>query len=258
MNSPPAPCLPPNSNASRDIISAAKLIRYSINIPHHRSFAPMDKLRRRRWKKPRVHSSSNHPCTRQDAELEQEVDSFLNWGVTRSREPQWRFKVNDGDSDSGVKDSLAEQSNPKSIANQRKTNVIVKQNASLPALLHFREIGFSRVEKKFGNRRASSSATWKSRLLHQPFSASVAPPTMHSSSSASQSQWNALQFSTPTYYGKYNNINSFGDDATISCTGMGAMDNVNDAIIHLHRHSWRPYTRHKIPFAKLRTPISDA
>jgi len=192
------------------------------------------------------------------------VDSFLNWGVTRSREPQWRFKVNDGDSDSGVKDSLAEQSNPKSIANQRKTNVIVKQNASLPALLHLREIGFSRVEKKFGNRRASSSATWKSRLLHQPFSASVAPPTMHSSSSASQSQWNALQFSTPTYYGKYSNINSVevSGDATRSYTGI-AMDNadtadVNDAIIHLHRHSWRPYTRHKIPFAKLRTPISDA
>ena len=192
------------------------------------------------------------------------MDSFLNWGVTRSREPQWRFKVNDGDSDSGVKDSLAEQSNPKSIANQRKTNVIVKQNASLPALLHLREIGFSRVEKKFGNRRASSSATWKSRLLHQPFSASVAPPTMHSSSSASQSQWNALQFSTPTYYGKYSNINSVevSGDATRSYTGI-AMDNadtadVNDAIIHLHRHSWRPYTRHKIPFAKLRTPISDA
>lgn len=192
------------------------------------------------------------------------MDAFLNyWGAAHSRERQWRFNVNDGDGDcdGDGKDLSTEQANSNSVAKQQYVDVNVKQNASLPVLLHLREIGFSWVEKKFGRR--ASSATWKSRLLHQPISASIVPPTIHSSSaSQSQSQWNALQFSTPTYYGKYSNINSDSEYATISCTGMGAMDNadaaeMNDAI-HLHRHSWRPYTQHKIPFSKLRTSISDA
>ena len=221
--------------------------------------------RRRRRKKP------VDRCTRQDAELDKEVDDFLNdWSSEEHpRKRPWRynydFNAGDGGGCGGVKgeDSLTAHTevNGAVAANQRHSDVDVKKNVSVPTLLRLREIGSTRFDQ-FGSRRASFSATWKSRLLHQPYITSAAS-TMSArqlySLSTSQSQWNALQFSMPTYYGNYNNISSINDGAAttsfIFATGKGTSIPDNDL---LQRFTWRPYTQRKIPFSKLRTPISDA
>ncbi len=224
---------------------------FTIRTTQHKMTTIMDKPRRRRRKNPKLHryvnsrTSSTNDIIQQDAELEQEVDAFLNWGVTHPRKRQRRH-------------------NTDSSKNNANCDGDVDENRSLPVLLHFREIGFSRFNK-FG-RRASSATSWKSRLLHQPIiSASTRPePPLHSLSS-SQSQWNSLQFSTPTYYGKYSNINSCIDGTKTTSCSIEKKGLLNDFIgadlndnIYLQRHTWRPYTQHKIPFSKLGTPISDA
>ena len=204
--------------------------------PSTHNMKTMDKPRRRRWKNPKlqrnIHSRTSSTI-RQDAELEQEVDSFLYSGVTHPRKRQRRHNTD---------------SSKNTCAN--RDGDVVDDNRSLPVLLHFREIGFSRFYK-VGRRESSAKTSWKSRLLHQPIlSASTRPePSLHSLS-ASQSQWNSLQFSTPTYYGKYSNINACIDGTKTTSCSIGE--------IHLQRHTWRPYTQHKIPFSKIGTPISDA
>jgi hypothetical protein len=224
----------------------------------------MDNHRRRRRKKP------VDRCTRQDAELDQEVDDFLNdWSSEEHpRKRPWRytydyFNAGDGGGCGGVKgkDSLPAQTevNGAVAAKQRHSNIDIKKKSSLPTLLRLREIGSTRFDQ-FGSRRSSTSATWKSRLLHQPYIASAESTTsahQFYSLSSSQSQWNALQFSMPTYYGNYNNISSINEGAatTSSATGKGSIVPDND---HLLRFTWRPYSQRKIPFSKLRTPISDA
>lgn len=215
--------------------------------------------RRRRRKKP------VDRCTRQDAELDKEVDDFLNdWSSEEHpRKRPWRynydFNAGDGGGCGGVKgkDSLPAQTevNGAVAANQRHSDVDVKKNVSVPTLLRLREIGSTRFDQ-FGSRRASFSATWKSRLLHQPYITSAESTTSARqlySLSTSQSQWNALQFSMPTYYGEYNNISLINEGAatTFRATGKGSS-------VPVQRFTWRPYTQRKIPFSKLRTPISDA
>jgi hypothetical protein len=205
--------------------------------------------------------------------LDQEVDDFLNdWSSEEHpRKRPWRytydyFNAGDGGGCGGVKgkDSLPAQTgvNGAVAAKQRHSNIDIKKHSSLPALLRLREIGSTRSEQ-FGSRRASNSAAWKSRLLHQPYITSAESTTsarerQRYSLPTSQSQWNALQFSMPTYYGEYNNISSINDGAaSTSCTTVSGNSSVPDND-HLQRFTWRPYTQRKIPFSKLRTPISDA
>lgn len=120
---------------------------------------------------------------------------------------------------------------------------------ALPHLLQLRELG-------------TSTKNWKTlllkRLISSPSSARLdekkqteryacldrlAVP-IHPSSA--NSKWNALQYSAPTYYYDPNNRTSIVGDG------------YEDVIKKYKRKAWRPYTKQRIPFSYLKTPITDA
>ena len=112
-------------------------------------------LRRRRRKKnatSKPHTAiSNIPSSdinRQDAELEREVDSYLNWGRDRENKRKRQKRVY-----SCVEDSLPGKVEVNDNANDDKADLSRGGNTDrkgsdlsrvLPMLLHLREIGLSR------------------------------------------------------------------------------------------------------------------
>lgn len=217
----------------------------------------MDKIRRRRRKKPKpgLYSNSNSytgslsvNLSRQDEELEREVDTFLNWNASHIRKRQRRILY------AGVlENSSTITATINTDVGQRDGNNKGKENNSLPVLLHLREIGTFRI----GKHRGTSTKSWLSKVLHQPISTSAMPRRPIRPISTSQSQWNALQYSAPPYYGTYSDHNSFNGGVPSSHHTHQSGGHVDD-VIKLQRYTWRPYTQQKIPFSKLRTPLSDA
>ena len=229
--------------------------------------------RRRRRKKYNYTNNANNNTSldinRQDEELEREVDCFLNWNNAsndnhhNSRKRSRRVY--------GGKNILAgTTSSSEDIVNDtshKKSNIKGSDHSSLPMLLHLREIG------RYTRRRVS----WKSQILHEPISASnnrreklgdddenkyanldatLRLPVHPTSSSTSNSQWYAMQYSSPTYYKTSNNNNNSSSDMMQQHTNNQQQN--NDIIHQSHRLAWRPYTKQRIQFSKLQTPHSDA
>lgn len=187
-------------------------------------------LRRRRRKK-------NATIKRQDADLEKEVDSYLNLG---HEEPTTRKRQKKRAYGGGCSDASTEKA----------TNIKAKGNSrAVPILLHLREIRGQ--SQQFLDKNGRSS--WETLMLQQTGPTPSKEAGGDSSSSrghhstlgrlrvpvnpiaaATSSQWNAIQYSSPTYH-----VNT-------------------DENIKWHRNFWRPYTRQSIPFSKLKTPHSDA
>ena len=232
--------------------------------------------RRRRRKKYNYTNNANNNTSldinRQDEELEREVDCYLNWNNAsndnhnNSRKRSRRVY--------GGKNVLAGTTNSsEDIANDsshKNANISRDHRSScLPMLLHFREIG---QQYSLSDRRRVS---WKSQILHEPISASnnrreklddddeskyanldatLRLPVHPTSSSTSNSQWYAMQYSSPTYYEASNHNNSTSDMQQYT---KDQQQN-NDIIHQSHRLAWRPYTKQRIQFSKLQTPHSDA
>lgn len=213
-------------------------------------------------------SSSRSPFTdvakRQDAELENEVDAYLNdWGPASINMGKRQRRVH------------GESKVPESVENETTTKVASESiSRSLPVLLHRREVGFSRRHPRRisdgCDEKAASLSQWISQMLKtdkggdnddddEGYSTTHHPAT---NAAFNISQWNALQYSSPTYYriGVHNNYQASlsSDDNTTSCCAENTTTMSNNSNIQLHLQAWRPYTRRRIPFSKLKTPLSDA
>ena len=225
-------------------------------------------IRRRRRKKNASASSSksndNEPgcfastsSANQDAELEREVDSYMNWG--RSRNAKKRQRRGYGGSDKGALASagadVIENCQPTGIAS--KDTKGEDGSTSLPILLHLREIGGLPRQRQLSVKNTTTMNSWNSMILQESISkqskrkgrggvipkqdnekrysnlARLRHPVHPSLSTYNNSQWNALQYSSPTYYAITTNNKS-------------------------SRQCWRTYTQQQIPFSKLQTPHSDA
>ena len=176
-------------------------------------------LRRRRRKK-------NATINRQDADLEKEVDSYLNWGheepTTRKRQKKRAYGGSCNDA------STEKASNIKAKGNSR----------ALPILLHLREIRGQSQRFLDNNGRSS----WETLMLQQTGSTiSSYSEKEGGDSSKYPSQWRTLQYSCPTYYDILHNDNTS-----------------KNGNIKMHRKFWRPYSQQSIPFSKLKTPFQES
>ena len=235
---------------------------------HHR--------RRRRKKNYHAANNNNHPTTslsiiQQDAELDREVDSYLNWNASSSSQRNGNIRKRPRRVYGGNNDSRGAPSSVKGQANngtrmvhvqQKYEHEYVSSTRSLPILLHLREIGLSSSNRCcIPHENHGRQVPWKQRMLQQPISQSTSNKgeQVHTNGSvttsgdqryiarhefpfpiSSDSQWNALQYASPTY--NDNNAESLDFDIQL-----------------LHKQTWRTYTQQqKIPFSKLKTPISDA
>jgi hypothetical protein len=189
-------------------------------------------------------------------------------------------------------------------------NVITTTNSTkllsaccLPVQLHLREIGY------YSRRSPPKHCQWMDRMLKttkgggSPASnndndddlgcfITTYPTTTNQRMTATRmvtntsSQWNALQYSAPTYYydtaieatNNHDDASLKDDDdddvvassssptssSSISIKNGSSNNNNNNSSINntnqlLHTiQTWRPYTRRSIPFSKLCTPYSDA
>ena len=119
---------------------------------------------------------------------------------------------------------------------------------ALPHLLQLRELGTSKNWKTLLLKRligSPSSARLDEKKQNERYACldRLAVP-IHPSSA--NSKWNALQYSSPTYYYDPN-----------SCTSIVG-DGYEEMIKKYKRKAWRPYTKQRIPFSYLKTPITDA
>ena len=155
-----------------------------------------------------------------------------------------------------------------------------RDHSTLPMLLHLREIGLSSHQhySLSSDRSTRGRVSWKSQILHEPISAAsnsrrekldvdgskyanleaTLRLPVHIQSSTFNSQWYAMQYSSPTYYKTSNNNNNNNGSSDIMQQYTNNQQQNKDIIPQSHRLAWRPYTQQRIPFSKLQTPHSDA
>ena len=119
---------------------------------------------------------------------------------------------------------------------------------ALPHLLQLRELGNSKNWKTLLLKRLISSPSpvridEKKQNDRYACLDQLSVPIHPSSANA---KWNALQFSSPTYYYDPSNHTSVVGDG------------YKDVIKKYKRKAWRPYTKQRIPFSYLKTPMTDA
>ncbi|KAL9190572.1 hypothetical protein ACHAXT_000278 [Thalassiosira profunda] len=205
-------------------------------------------LRRRRRKKNVARPLSSVSSDLQDAQLEDEIDAYLQRDSAPTPKKH-RRAYGEGAGNDVVEGNL----NSDDVNDSRW----MKCSRALPMLLHLREAGLTR---RFSHKNERD--TWESLMLHRAVSdtskeggdgatnerqsalARLRIPVHPSSASNAQ---HGLQYSAPTYYGTANkegsNING---------------NNLHDNNIQLQRQCWRHYTRQSIPFSELKTPHIDA
>jgi hypothetical protein len=225
---------------------------------------PADHSRRRRRKK-NPKSRSTDVANRQDAELEREVDAYVNdWGpgIINMRKRQRHIR---GESKDPPSTTAAESAENGTTTDEARGII----SRSIPVLLYLREVGYSRRRPRHisdGIETSASASQWNSRILKtvQGGHSGDHSTTRHpeKSSAFNNSWWNAMQCSSPTYcgIGVCNNCQSSlsCDNKTTSCCAENTSAMSNSGENQLRLQAWRPYTRRRIPFSKLRTPISDA
>lgn len=156
----------------------------------------------------------------------------------------------------------------------------------LPVQLHLREIGYCSRRLPPKRCRNYLQRQWMDRMLKTAkgggahtdnndnnddddlgcFIAThpITAQRMMTTTTNASSQWNALQYSAPTYYHNTdlnNNPIASSTSASIGTTN-GISNNNSSSNVNQLLHTiqtWRPYTRRRsIPFSKLCTPYSDA
>ncbi|KAL3815848.1 hypothetical protein ACHAXA_002264 [Cyclostephanos tholiformis] len=198
---------------------------------------PAGHSRRRRRKKnhpteterPRnaARGSSTDLVSRQDAELEREVDAYFlsYWGPDIGKGQR---RVHYGEYEYPTSRKLVDTNEDKMPTRKAGGGDISR---SLPVLLHLREVGYKR-------RRSRNNISYVNE------------------SSASSSQWNSRILKTDVGGDDDDNDDDKDDDDGYSTTAATATS--IKGISRARSQAWRPYGRRMIPFSKLRTPLLDA
>jgi len=168
----------PITDRERDIITMEEEVS-STNINGSSSILPTMHRRRRRkknyGKKLTLSSQQNTSAINQDAKLEQEVDSYLQWGgdTVSSRNCNIKRKKRSRRVYGGTKEyddlDWSETDNV-DTKDRKKKEGAPSNTTSLPMLLHLREIG---------RRPGRRSTSWKSHMLCQSISSSTSVPNNH-------------------------------------------------------------------------------